>query len=101
MIESQFPTRGEMRAKIFSRKPKVKVVHVFDLDIEVRQPPFGQALEFSSADASGIESTIDLLIQCCFIPDTGEAVFELADRDSLRSLPFGEDITTLTSAIAE
>lgn len=94
-------TREVLRERVFNRKPKIKIVHAFDSDIEVRQPPFGQALEFSARSTSDAEATIDLLIQCCFVPDSGEAIFELADRDSLKSLPFNDDVIALTSAVAE
>jgi len=100
-IAAQSPSgnRNEMRSKIFATKRKIVTVQACDLDIESHQPSIREALALADEDSN--TTMTDMIIACCFVPNTEEAIFDIADRETLSTLPFGEDITAITKAITE
>lgn len=98
-------TRDAVRSSIFrseNLKPKSKVITFFGEEIEVRQPNVNTILDFrSSKDADQKSRMVDMLITYCYVPETDERVFEEGDKDSLLSMPFGTDFTSLQMAMSE
>ena len=93
-------TRDDIRSKIFSARPKsVLLEDFFGTTIELRQPALQQALQFREGETS--EQIYNMLLDYAFVPETDEKVFEPADVDSLRTLPFGPEMTNLIMKITE
>jgi hypothetical protein len=91
--------RVNIRNKIFAAKPESRPVDFFGTKIELRQPTLGIILEMR---ANRIEdSALNMLLTYAYVPGTDEKVFEPADEESLRQLPFGPDMQRLTSAVNE
>lgn len=97
----RIPTRNEVRAKIFARKDvKKKRVDFFGTEIELWQPKLRDiiaAQESTDREASIIET----LVKYAFLPGTEEHVFEEADADSLKEMPFGADFLRVSKALEE
>ena len=93
------PDRASIRARILaSRAPKSEVVLFFGENIELRQPTLGAVLDSQTKeDRRG--AMIDLIIERAYIPGTDTLVFELADADTLRELPFGADWIRVNKAM--
>lgn len=93
------PDRASVRARILaSRAPKSEVIMFFGEQIELRQPTLGAVLDSQTKeDRRG--AMIDLIIERAYIPGTDELVFELADSDTLRALPFGADWIRVNKAM--
>lgn len=90
----------EARQAIFSNKNrKVKQLEVFGILLEVRQPSLGDIL--SLQDMSSKDRVARALINYCYLPATGEKVFEETDIASIMSLPFDENLEKIQDAIAE
>ena len=93
-------TRDEIRSKIFSAKPKSVIVDdFFGTTIELRQPGLQQALQVRETDQA--EQVYTMLLDYTYVPDTDEKVFTSEDVDSLRTLPFGGEMTKLISKVTE
>jgi hypothetical protein len=90
--------RDDLRAKLFSSKPRSKIVAFNDVEVEVRQPPVKAILE-GTDNTDKRAAIVKLLISYCFVPGTNERVFEDADYDSILEMPFGNDWIALSSAI--
>lgn len=92
------PTRDEIRAAIFNQKAAVEPVVFFGQKLELRQPELGTILDMRQ---EGLEMNgMKMLTDFAFVPGTNEKVFEEADTESLRQLPFGPDVQRLMSAVA-
>lgn len=91
--------RSDMRSKIFATKRKIVTVQAFDMDIEIHQPSIREALTLADEDSN--MTMTDMIIACCFVPNTEEPIFDIADRETLSNLPFGEDVTAITKAITD
>jgi hypothetical protein len=93
-------TRDAARAAILGAKQvKSETISFFGTDIEVRQPTLGQILELqakSSGDATAF--AINILLNHVYLPGTNEHVFEAANTDELKEMPFGPDFNTLVQA---
>lgn len=87
--------RDRIRGAVFGAKPKSEVFTFFGEQVEIRQPSLGIILE--QRQASSDEQTFNMLLNYTFVPGTVEKVFEQADIDALRNVPFGEDMNNFTT----
>jgi len=93
--------RDLLRSTIFSTKqPKSKVIEFFGAQIELRQPLLGEIID-AQTEENRQKALTDVLVRQAFIPGTDEHIFEDADHDGLRQLPFGADFVRLSEAIQE
>lgn len=91
-------TRDEIRAKIFSAKPKFELVEDFyGTDIELRQPDLETALQARNAEEN--EHVFTMLLDYAYVPGTNEKVFEEADVEAIRALPFGPEMANLLGKV--
>lgn len=94
-------TRDGIRGAIFSSdklKPQTKVIEFFGQNIEIRQPDLRTILSISAGNDRQ-SAMVDMIIAYAFVPGTEEKIFEEADKDSLLSIPFGQDFQRLQKAI--
>lgn len=95
-------TRDEARAKIFAAentKGKTKTVKFFGTEIELHQPTVAQVLAMEK-DAEN-RSFVNNLVEHAYIPGTTTKVFEIADIDTLKELPFNGDVGAVCDALKE
>lgn len=98
MTKATENTRDSIRAKIFSAKPKSEQVEdFFGTTIELRQPTLEVAL--SQRDAAEQDRVYFMLTDYAFVPGTDEKVFEEADIDNIKQLPFGAEFTGLITQV--
>jgi hypothetical protein len=94
-------TRDEMRAAIFGAKPSTKEITFFGQKLELHQPSLGTVLDMRQ---EGMEMNgMKMLMDFAYVaegPNKGEKIFEAADEESLRRLPFGPDVQNLMTAVA-
>ena len=91
-------SRDEMRAKIFGAKPKSEMVYdFFGTTLELRQPTLAVALAQRNNEEE--DRLYLMLTDYAFVPGTDEKVFESGDIDSLRTLPFGPEFTSLMGQV--
>lgn len=99
--------RDDIRSKIFATKDlKSKILDFFGTQIELRQPRLSDILaaqqQQKEQGEDGVSAAvISILLQYAYVPGTSEKVFEDADRDSLLSLPFDENLIAVTDALQE
>jgi hypothetical protein len=95
------PNRNDVRAKIFAaKKNKSKEVEFFGAVIELRQPTLGDIL--SARDSDNRQSAvIETLVNYAYIPGTDEKVFEMADAEAFKKMPFGADFIRVSNALEE
>ncbi len=93
--------RDSIRSKILSsKKLNSKIINFFGAEVEIRQPDLGKVIEMR--EVQGNESVlINSLIEQVFVPGTNEKVFEDADIETLKTLPFGADFVNLSKALEE
>jgi hypothetical protein len=92
--------RDTLRSAIFSgdnSKPASETVEFFGQDIEIRQPAVGTVL--ADAEKMSQQGIIGVLIQYCYVPGTDEKLFDEADADSMKALPWGPDFLRAQQAI--
>lgn len=94
----------EIRTKIFSHKIRAKkIVQFMGVEIELWQP----TLEDMTAQFRGSEdenrraAVVDTLIKYAYVPGTEEHIFQAADEETLKSMPFGKDFTGVMEALQE
>jgi hypothetical protein len=94
-------TRDELRAKLLaSRAPTSKAVTFFGEKIEIRQPTLGAILAAREQDDRE-SAIINTLIMYAYVPGTDELVFEDADIDALKGMPFGGDFVAVSKALED
>lgn len=97
-------SRDDIRKKIFafeSRQPDTKVIEFFGTEVEVRQPSLKDLLASQSAKTPEQDRIIQMIIDYTFRPGTDERIFEIADKDSLLAMPYGEDMNRMSRALNE
>lgn len=90
-------TRDAIRSRIFSSKPKSKIINFYGAQVEIRQPKLDVILNVDREDRRAQAFT--MLTDFTYVPGTNEKVFEEADIDALRELPFGDDMTNYLEEI--
>ena len=81
-------------------KPKTKIMTLFGVDIELRQPTLGGILESQELESGKARAT-SMIIGYAYVPGTHELIFEDADNDMILNWPFDDDLTQIQLAIAE
>ena len=94
------PSRDDIRSAIFGAKPRSEVIQFFGMEIELRQPVLGIILEYRRSEQE-FDAAQMMLLNYTYVPGTDDKVFEDADLGAINSIPFGEDMTRLTSTVAE
>lgn len=93
--------RNTLRGKIFKSVPVRKKLITFNgVEIELRQPKLGDILDAQS-ETDRTRGVIDTLIKHAYVPGTDERVFEEADTETLRNMPFGQDFIGVNTALEE
>lgn len=95
--------RNAIRSKVFSQKPKSKLVPLEDGNedgpkVEVRQPRVGDMIDGMDAP-SGRHRIARMIINSCYVPGTEEKVFDEADFDMLMDMPAGSVYAGLIGAV--
>lgn len=95
-------TRDEIRAALIGSTPKskTKLITVFDIDLELRQPTLAAIMSTRESDDSEVRAT-DMIIKYAYVPGTDELVFEETDREMILRWPFGQELLKLQEAISE
>ncbi len=95
-------TRDELRTALLGNAPKPdsKIITLFGVEIELKQPNLGAILK-TRAEGDDATRAIDMIIEYAYVPGTNDHVFEMTDRAAMMNWPFGKDLTTLNTAIAE
>lgn len=91
-------SRDAMRAKIFGTKPKSKEIEFMGVKLELRQPDLGTIID---SRENKVDQSIMVLLNYAYVPGTNDKVFEEADLEGIRELPFGDDMMRLSTAVAE
>ncbi len=96
------PTRQELRDALIGSTPKgkTKVIEVFGVEIELRQPTLAAIMKARETGDTA-QRAAEMIIEFAYVPGTSTHVFEDTDRDRILLWPFGEDLTRLNAAIAE
>ena len=89
-----------LRAKVLGQQVKRIVVDIEGLPIEVRQMNVGQMLDAVNEEDNK-RRMARYLIDCCYVPDTEEKVFDEADIDVLMEMPAGGYYTQIMNKINE
>ena len=95
-------TRDEMRAILLGKTPLAKsvTVHVFDMDMDIRQPSFKDMMSVRE-QGTEFEKAAEMIIKYAYVPGTDEKLFEETDRELILRWPFGPDLIMLQEAIAD
>lgn len=94
-------SRDEVRAKVFaSRKPKSLTITFFGVELELRQPTYGEIASVRQNEnrEAGI---IDTLVHQAYIPGTEIQPFDDADAEAFKAMPFGSDFIAVANALTE
>lgn len=93
------PNRDAIRSAIFGAKPDIKIIDFFGNQIELRQPTLGATMEMRRSTDE--DATVRMLVQYAFVPGSDDHVFEEADADQIKEIPFGPDMQRLSQAVNE
>jgi len=101
MPSKEKTARDEIRSKVFSSTMfKREKVTAFGIEIDIRQTTLGRVLELQEKLQEDRKGAIGLaFIEFCYVPDTGERLFDDGDLESILNLPFGEDFQRVQDAI--
>ena len=102
MATEQSEARKELRARLIGDRhdPDSKVVSLFGVEIELRQPTLLAILEAREHDDEKTRTT-DVFLKYAFVPGTDELIFEEADRDTILNWPFTEELLAVQTTIAD
>lgn len=93
--------RDEIRAAILASdnlKRKTVPLKFFGAEIELRQPTTGDIIRATEGGTNRF-TLVNVLLDYAYVPGTDEKVFEEGDVEHLKSLPYNEDMKSLTQAI--
>ena len=110
--------RDEIRAATLGAAPQFKsrIVEANGQKSGVRKPSIGDRQEIARKSVevkaaaggqdpvyavNGLEMRLQGIIACCYVPGTGERIFDAADYDVLRSQPSGSFVDVLGEAVLE
>lgn len=93
--------RDELRGTVLSSKQfEHKTVSFRGGIVEVRQPSLGFILETQKlAENDTHVAVTHAIINCCYVPDTNELLFEEGDKQAILNFPFDADLLALQKAI--
>jgi hypothetical protein len=99
LAQSTVPvTRKFIRDTMLSAKPETRNLHIFGCDVEVRQPTLEEVIAYQNSEDK-TRAAAGIIQRYVYVPGTGERVFEEADLDRIRRMPFGRDMNVLQEAI--
>ncbi len=95
-------TRDEIRAALIGSTPlaKSKLIHVFGVDIELRQPTLESIMNTREIEDSS-QRAVGMIIKYAYVPGTDELIFEDTDTQMILRWPFGEDMLKVQETITE
>jgi len=83
-------TADGIRSAIFSSSNfDTKIIEMFGMEVEVRQPSVGQLMSLTDGSDTSRNAAVNAMIEFCYVPGTNDKVFEVTDYDSLLGLPMG------------
>lgn len=97
------PNRDSMRAAIFAsqnKKLKSKVISFFGQDVEIRQPKLGSILD-AREEEDRQAAVINTLVEYTYVPGTDIKLFDDADADAFKEMPFGKDFLAVNKTLEE
>jgi hypothetical protein len=96
------PDARTIKANIFSAQRKrfiSEVITFFGEQIEIRQPNLSTMLNsFKGEDSNTKQGVVYVLMNYAFVPGTQIPVFDMADEESIMSLPYGDDFSRVMKA---
>lgn len=93
--------RNKLRAKVLSERLKSFTVTLEDgVQVEVRQTTVGQMLN-TIEEQDLKKRMVRILIESCYVPETGEKLFDMEDADVLTDMPAGGYYQKLMDAVNE
>jgi hypothetical protein len=95
-------TRDDLRNAILNSDQatvQTQVITFFGQQIELRQPTVGQIEK--QANNGGNSTLSNMLIEYAYVPGTNDKVFEDTDADTLKGLPFNQDVQAATAAVTK
>ena len=94
--------RAASRATIFSANAMAKksiVLPFYGAQIELRQPAIGELEGLSDGDTS--IPIVNILVRHAYVPGTDEKMFDFADTEQLKLLPFNDEMKAVSEAIGQ
>jgi hypothetical protein len=93
----KIPTRADIRSRVFAaKKPASEIIDFFGAKIELRQPLLRDIVEAQQSEDREA-AVIETLVKHAYVPNT--KVFEEADADAFKAMPFGHDFITVSEAL--
>ena len=94
-------TREEVRGAIFARKQFKRVkATLWGVEVEFQQPSLGKIFNQNLTEADN-SLILQLIIDQSYVPGTQEKVFTSADLETLKAMPFDQELNKLSEAISE
>lgn len=92
-------SRDDLRAAIFGAKAKSALIENFlgNTTIEIRQPSIHDALNMRQGSED--DQVYRMLTEFAYVPETNQKIFEEADVENIKTLPFGDEMQNLMAAI--
>lgn len=93
--------RDALRAALLSSKtfkPKSERLHLFGMDVEVKQQTLAEMATLNTNDDS--TAVARMIVRFCYVPGTNDRIFEEGDIPTIQNWPFGEDVVKLQQTIA-
>lgn len=94
-------SRDAVRSAFFSaenKKRKCVVVDFFGQKVEVRQPTLKQIQDVARTGDQD-SSLVRALCEYCYIPETDEKMFDMADTEQILSMPAGRWLSNFNEAL--
>lgn len=95
-------TREQIRERVFkSREQKSEIIEFMGVDIEIRQPRLRDIVDIGEAVNDEVRNSVILnaLVRYAYVPGTDELIFDEADVEGFKSLPYGEDFNRVVTAM--
>ena len=100
--EPQLVDRNTLRQRLIGETPayESKIVGLFGMKVEVRQPTFDAIINAREIDDAR-QRSVSMIIKYCYVPDTDELIFNEMDFEAILKWPWGKDMTALQTAITD
>lgn len=96
-------SRDEIRARLIGSTPAAQseIVTIFKTRLEVKTPPLEEILsKGADAELDTVASSVQMIIDYCYVPGTDEKVFEDTDAPFIRRWPFTADLMEFQRVIS-
>ncbi len=98
--EARQQSREEVRASIFAKnKFKRVALTLWGVKVEFQQPTLDRVLNNVASEDSSL--LLQLLIDQTFVPGSQEKVFDKADIESLKAMPFDAELNQISQVISD